>query len=95
MAGYENDRDVDTCRVEFALQIQPTQSRQTHIENEASGPVGALAFEELCGRLKALDLKSGEPNQALGRSANGRIVLDQGYDLTPLRARLFFASLAP
>lgn len=94
MAGYENDWDVAACGVEFALQIESAQSGQTHIENEAAGCLGTLAFQKLCGRFKALDLKSGEPNQTFSRSANGRIVLDQSYDLTAFRAGLFFAPLA-
>jgi hypothetical protein len=58
VTGYENDWDVDTCRVEFALQIESAQSGQTHIENNTGGCFGTLAFQEFCGGFKTLDLKS-------------------------------------
>ncbi|MNE82598.1 hypothetical protein D3C80_1793320 [compost metagenome] len=50
MGGDEHHRDQDVQARHFLLEVQPTQARHAHIQNQARRHVRPLGVDELTGR---------------------------------------------
>src|SRR5882672_1420069 len=76
VAGEEDDRHLGVRLDELALQIQPTQPREAHVEYEASRRVETTGVQERPRARKYLDLESHRCDEPAQRVTYRRIVVD-------------------
>ncbi len=80
MRSDENDRNLNIGFGELALQSESADSRQPDIEDEATGHVRKLACEELLRGSEQLHLQAYRSDEALDRTTNRGIVIDNEND---------------
>src|ERR1700730_12195350 len=74
--GDENDRNLNIGCGQLALEVQPTDSRQPDIADEATEQVWKLACQEFPGGPEQFDLQTHGFDKALDRAPHRRIVID-------------------
>ena len=79
MPGDEDYRGVYISVSQFALEVQPAQPRQPHIQDQTAGPIRAAALQELPRRRECRDLQPHRTDQTLQRLTNGFIIIDYEY----------------
>ena len=80
MGSNEYDGNRNLGCGQFALEIQPTDARQSHIQNQAAHDVAALCTLELVDGRKKLYFEPHGSNETLDRSANRWVVIDDKND---------------
>src|SRR5579864_5252911 len=75
MTGDEDDGNVDTCLRQLALEVQPVDSRKSHVENKTAGCVRAFAEQEFLRRRKGLGAQANRLQHSLNGSTNQVIVI--------------------
>src|SRR5262249_6161495 len=80
VAGDEDDRQLRVRLDELALQIEPAQPRQAHVEDEASRRIRTTCVQERPRAGKHLDLESDGRDEPPQRVAHRRIVVDHEDD---------------
>ena len=60
MTGDEDDRNVNVCLGQIALEIETAKSRHSHVEYQTRGNVRTLALQKLVSRCKCLNAESND-----------------------------------
>jgi hypothetical protein len=79
MLRDEDNRSVDIRFGQLALEVQPTQPRQAHVEHQAAGHIRASALQELPRRREGLDRQPHRPEETLQRVAHRCIIINNEY----------------
>ncbi len=74
--GHEHDGQVDALRGQLALQIQPADPRQAHVQHDAARHVRQHRLQQLRRRAQHAGLQPHRTQQAVQRVAHGGIVID-------------------
>ena len=80
VAGEEDDGQRRVRVGELALEIQPAQPRQAHVEHEASRRVGAPGTHERLSAGEDLDEEPDGGDESPEAVADGRVVVDDEDD---------------
>src|SRR5271167_1381045 len=79
VTGDENDGNPDARVSQFALKVQATDARKSHVQDQATWPVRMLAAQELLRRRKGLGTQANRLQHALNGRANQLIVIDNEH----------------
>jgi Outer membrane efflux protein len=79
MTGDEDDGDRDAGLGQLTLEIEAAQSRQSHIQNEASRRVRTLAAQEFLGGRERLHAETDRSDETPERVANRPVVIDDEH----------------
>src|SRR5215204_1588332 len=84
MTGDEDDRNMNVCLGEIALEIETTQSRHSYVEYQTGRHVGARAFQKLVGRRECLNAESHRSDETLQRLTYRFIIVNDEHHVSDL-----------
>src|SRR6202795_590983 len=77
---YKDDRNMNVSLGQLVLEIEPTDPWQPDVEDETTGCIRTLAYQELLCGPEQLDLQTYRSDEALDRTTNRGIVIDNEND---------------
>ena len=74
VGGNKDDGDMNLLANEFCLQVQPTESRQTDVEDKAVRAIGQFRLKKVIGAPESFGFEAHRPQQILQRGAHRQVV---------------------
>src|ERR1700686_547509 len=79
MAGNKNDGNPNTGVNQLALKIETADSGKSHVQNQATWPIRALAAQELLRRSEGFGMQANRLQHALDGGTHEVIVIDDEH----------------
>ena len=79
MSSDEDDWYIDTFTIQFGLQLETAQSRQSYVQDEATRDGRELVLQQLGCSCERLDAQPDRTKQGAQRVEHERIIIDNEY----------------
>src|ERR1700680_3988088 len=79
MASNKNDGNPNTGVNQLALKIETADSRKSHVQNQATWPIRALAAQEFLRRSEGFGMQANRLQHALDGGTHQVIVIDDEH----------------